>query len=369
MRFLLVCTSLAGGGAERVAVNLAKSFVALGHSVTLFQRNRTQDYYHLDSRVARIYPRYPGVIGQVVSLSHVIDDFSPDALISFTDASNVISYLASRLSRRTVAYIPTVHTDVKARDERIGLSIKFKIIRVFHRFACKRAYRVVAVSKGAKAALINYYGVAEHKVNTIWNPVLEKDFVILGRNNVKHNPSTVRLVAVGRLTEAKNYFLMLDVVKELNFRGGSNYLLDIYGYGELEEKLKAYTVENGLEDVVSFNGFVENIQLVINEYDAFVLTSSWEGFGNVLVEALCASLPVVARDCPSGPREILSEGKFGHLVSSDDVVDFCLAIESAVRQSMDFTIDDVRDHLNNFRVDVVAERYIGLVSNDHKIKA
>lgn len=125
---------------------------------------------------------------------------------------------------------------------------------------------------------------------------------------------------VGRLTRQKNHGLLLDVARalvaqEIRFR------LLIAGAGELEDELRAKARRLALEDRVEFLGFVENVPAFLQAIDLFVLTSSWEGFGYVIIEAGAAGLPTVAFDVSSNP-EVVVDGTTGFLVPPEDVEGF-----------------------------------------------
>ncbi|OJS99854.1 hypothetical protein BEE62_06985 [Marinobacter nauticus] len=220
----------------------------------------------------------------------------------------------------------------------------------------------MVVSEGARVSLSKYYELDLDALQTIHNPVLGDNDSIELRPRME-DKCEVKLVAAGRLTQQKNYRMMIDVVQALKKSGSRKFVLDIYGAGELTEALQAYVVEKGVEDRVAFKGFVDNLKSELSRYDIFLLTSDWEGFGNVLVEALCAGIPVISTDCPSGPREILSAGRFGRLVPVGDVDAFCNAVEDETRQPLEFSYEELCAHLDNFREGVVAQKYIKLVEN------
>ncbi|WP_417448404.1 glycosyltransferase [Idiomarina abyssalis] len=362
MKFVFVCSSLSGGGAERVAVNLANSLVDFGHTVTVFIRRDSQDSYKLDARVFRYTSVFSGIVGQISSLRRLIDRESADAVFAFTDVPNIVSYFAVKLARVKPIFVPTVHTNLKARDQRLSNGVRVKIIHYLHRLACRYSDSVVSVSDGGRQALIDYYGVPEHKVVKIFNPVID-DYVNISKRNPSAEVRKVRLVAAGRLTEAKNYPLMLDAMKRLSEIHPGQYTLDIYGDGDLEGELKEYARKLDVSNVVTFKGFVTDFKSRLSAFDIFIFTSDWEGFGNVLVEALCSGIPVISTDCPSGPREILADGKFGRLVPVNDVRALCEAVEQEVRKPLDVCHVELSRHLDKFRNGVVAQKYIELV--DH----
>jgi len=367
MTFVFVCSRLSGGGAERVAVNLANSLVDLGHTVIVFIRRESQDSYELDSRVFRYTSGLPGFVGQILSLRRLIDKVSADVVLAFTDVPNIVSYLAVKLSRVKPIFVPTVHTNLRARDQRLSNGVRFKIIHYLHKVACRYSDSVVSVSDGGRQALIDYYGVPEHQAVKIFNPVID-DYVKISEHKSVSDTLKVRLVAAGRLTEAKNYPLMFDAVKRLNEMHPGKYTLDIYGGGELEGALKEYARQLDVSNIVNFKGFVRDFESRLSSYDIFVFSSDWEGFGNVLVEALCSGIPVISTDCPSGPREILADGKFGRLVPVGDVRAFCEAVEQEVRQPLDVCHVTLSKHLDQFRNGVVTQKYIDLVDHVQKVK-
>jgi glycosyltransferase involved in cell wall biosynthesis len=88
----------------------------------------------------------------------------------------------------------------------------------------------------------------------------------------------------------------------------------ILGEGAERPALEALVTQLGLDDAVSMPGFVENPYAYMARAALFVLSSRWEGLPTVMIEALCCGLPLVATDCPSGPREILRDGEYGQLV-------------------------------------------------------
>ncbi|MEQ3636213.1 MAG: glycosyltransferase [Thalassolituus sp.] len=361
MKILIVCSSLNGGGAERVAVNLANRFSKEGHSVVFFTRHKTVDCYTLDRSVLRVFPRFGGFINQVLSIREILNKRDVDLLISFTDVPNVAAFLAAFFSKACPVFIPTVHTNLKARDVSLKKGIKFRVIRFLHKLACRNSSSVVSVSSGAESALIDYYGVDSDRVLTIWNPVLSNEIDVSDFRRPFNHAHQIKLVGAGRLTEAKNFFLMLDVVKNLDDVFPNKYTLDIYGEGELKGDLELYSERLGIKKNVTFKGFVDDLQVRLAGYSIFVFTSSWEGFGNVLVEALCAGIPVISTDCPSGPKEILADGKFGRLVPVGNVEAFSAAIEEEVINPLSFSRDEIVNHLDGFREDTVMKKYIDLV--------
>ena len=123
------------------------------------------------------------------------------------------------------------------------------------------------------------------------------------------------LVACGRLTKQKDYPTLFQAFKLLK---GHRLQLNILGDGELRQKLENLTQDLGIHHQVSFLGFQQDPFSHIRKADIFVLSSRWEGFGNVLVEAMALGIPVVSTDCPHGPAEIIKDDQTGLLTPTEN---------------------------------------------------
>jgi len=128
----------------------------------------------------------------------------------------------------------------------------------------------------------------------------------------------------------------------------------ILGEGEERPSLEALVRKLELEKHVALPGFVANPYKYMKRAAVFVLSSRWEGFGNVLVEAMATGTPVVSTDCPSGPAEILENGKWGRLVPVGDVSALALAIEAA----LDAPGCDPRERANYFSLGRALDSYL-----------
>jgi glycosyltransferase involved in cell wall biosynthesis len=170
-------------------------------------------------------------------------------------------------------------------------------------------------------------------------------------------PAERYFVAVGRLTRQKNYPLMLDAFAAARQRGAQQHLV-IIGDGEDRAMLEQRVRESSVADAVHFLGHRDNPFPYIQHATALILSSLWEGFGLVLIEAMSLGVPCIAVDCPSGPAEILDGSKYGLLVPPDNPA----ALASAF---VKLTQSGVRDHYsslsrqraNDFTLTRMAQRY------------
>ncbi len=189
------------------------------------------------------------------------------------------------------------------------------------------------VAKSIKIFLSKAHGA---KVFVVPNPTLPNDLTkFLSADAFLQSPlgladkkasvqKTPLLVAVGRLSKVKNFSLLLKALAKI--RQKMPVQLWLIGDGKERSALERLARRLKISDSVEFVGFVDNIFAYLHHADALVLTSHREGSPNVLIEALACGVPVVATDCPSGPREILQAGKYGYLVPVNDVNALCKAI-------------------------------------------
>jgi glycosyltransferase involved in cell wall biosynthesis len=221
-----------------------------------------------------------------------------------------------------------------------------------------KADRIVAVSQGVADDLISLLNLPHEKVTVIYNPIFTPELFEQAKQPANHpwfeqNRLPV-ILAVGRLTRQKDYpilFRAFSLVRQVR-----PAKLLILGEGEERANLERLAIELGIQNDVSMPGFVDNPFAFMAKASVFVLSSAWEGFGNVLVEALACGCPVVATDCRSGPREILDNGRYGRLVPVGDHEALAKAIletldnpdfpanrQTRLQRAMEFSVDAAVD--------------------------
>lgn len=177
--------------------------------------------------------------------------------------------------------------------------------------------RFIAVSKGVRDDYVNAYGVSLDKISIINNPVksiCRTEACSAGSTENKGK----RILMVGRLVKQKNVGLALRAFKLFKKRYGENDRLSLLGDGPERGSLKVLAQELGVSDSVDFEGFQRDTAAFYRSADVFLLTSLYEGFPNVVLEALAHGVPVVSVDCPSGPSDILVKRELGVLTSYDE---------------------------------------------------
>jgi glycosyltransferase involved in cell wall biosynthesis len=222
------------------------------------------------------------------------------------------------------------------------------------------AAAVVAVSRGAADDLARTSGLPRDRVQVVYNPVLTPALMALARQAPGHpwfaSGEPPVILGVGRLTPQKDFPTLIRAFAEV--RRCRSARLMILGEGEERGRLEALARELGVADDVALPGFQENAMAYMGGSALFVLSSAWEGLPTVLIEALAAGTRVVSTDCPSGPREILQEGRLGALVPVGDVAALTGAMIDALARSPSAV---PLEALTPFTSDAAVDHYLRLI--------
>ena len=195
----------------------------------------------------------------------------------------------------------------------------------------------------------------------IYNPVVVPELFRLSGEPVEdiwfRDSKLPVVLSAGRLSAAKDYPTLLRAFSSLIKVRPAR--LVILGEGEERASLEAMVRDLGLKDVVDLPGFVKNPYAYMSKAAVFALSSAWEGFGNVLVEAMAVGTPVVATNCPSGPAEILENGKYGQLVKVGDEE----AMAARILTELDGPTNSevLRHRARDFSYDEIADQYLELL--------
>lgn len=325
----LFVPDLTGGGAERVMLNLAHGFVQRGISVDLVLASARGEYLEYVQDGVTIHDL--GVrraSSSIAPLVHYLRHNQPDALISALGQANIAALAAKRLSTTRVPVLVTEHQSFDPERERgFRRSLFPRLARWLYPGA-----KVVAVSEGVADSLAAYTGLPRRDITVINNPVLTEQLRALSSEPLPADAVKPYLLGMGRLTAQKNFPLLLEAFSRVAEQRPEHRLL-VLGEGPDRAALEAEAARLGLEERVSFPGFINNPYPYLREAAAFVLSSDWEGLPTVLIEALALGVPVVSTDCDSGPREILDGGRLGQLVPVGDAGALAEAMLAATERS------------------------------------
>ena len=322
MKLYFLINSLAGGGAEKLAINLAKALAP--EKIFLLEKEVEYQIENLNLEFLFSLTRKTSSVFKTFLIPFYAKRFSKkidknSVVISFLERANYVNVLASFFKKHKT--IISVHMSQLFGRE------KFHPYNFFSKIFYPKADLVVAVSEGIKRELINHYRVKEEKIKVIYNPIDTREISLKEKEPIEDFLKPF-IITVGRLAKEKGQWYLLRIFSELK-KDFSNLKLLILGDGKLKNylvsfsrqlNLKTYVFgENELKDGfdVYFLGFQENPFKFISKAEIFVLTSLWEGFPTVLVEALACGALVFSTDCQVGPREILAKSADFELVKKE----------------------------------------------------
>ena len=190
-------------------------------------------------------------------------------------------------------------------------------------FFIKYANYVIVNSSEFKKEVDRRYNI---KSICIYNPFDFKKIKLMSNVKIKNifKKNKLKLINIGRLTDQKNQILILKAINLL--KKDLNLQLIILGKGKNYNKLKDYLYENKLNNIVNLLGYKKNPYPYIKQSDVFILSSNYEGSPNVLIEAMYLKVPVISTNCPTGPKEILKNGKLGTLINTNNRNDLIQAL-------------------------------------------
>jgi glycosyltransferase involved in cell wall biosynthesis len=364
LKVCFVLPSLAGGGAERAAVLILNALDDERWDRWMYLFAREGPYVSevaskiqvADSTATR------SRVGRWRALRRFVRRVRPDVVVAFLSYVSVLSATWAAGVRARVVFVQQTPLSAFLADTDYHWSRPWdrRTFTAVTRIGYAGANLVVATSRGVADDLVQAFGVKPARVRVVPNPVDIPAIAAAAREPI--DPAFAALwtspviVAAGRLADAKNYPLLIEAMGILRQRLPAR--LFILGQGDQEVALRQLIQARGLGDAVRLCGFQGNPWRYIARADVFALTSRYEGFGNVLVEAMACGVPIVATSSP-GTRDIVSSGEDGLLVERHEASAVAAALErvlsdAALRGRMS---EAARRHAERYRTGTVALAY------------
>ena len=320
LRLLFVTTALGGGGAEKHLLRVANHLdrgrfrvsLALVKPAGEFEHALAPDVEKFYLNRARKGSTTLRALRSIGALRCLLRSERPDVVFSVIDLVNLLSVYAARGAEPRPKVVLGVQTPPSIAYDSWG-PVSKTILRLVPRLY-PEADHIVALSEGVAADLASLAPRARGRVSVIHNAGVEREVREMAREGVPAEEllGGPLVVACGRLKPLKGFALLIDALAEVRQTVPAH--LWIIGEGEQRAALERQAARLGLGDCVRLLGFRQNPYRYMAAADVFVLSSLYEGFGNVIVEAMACGAPVVATDCPYGPREIIRDGESGVLV-------------------------------------------------------
>jgi len=361
--------NLTVGGAEQVTVNIANGLAARGYDIELLLSEFEGELQsELTDRVAVVeLPPFEtsmfGVAANLPALAAYLRRQEPAVLFSHLRHPSIICLGVNKVLDLDTVVVPTHHS---AYGTTVEQTPKDRIVQRLVPHLYPAADRIIAVSEGVADSLVEGTPISEGDLSVLHNPVDVETVRERAREPVDHpwiEDDDVEVVLfVGRIAQQKDLETWLRSFKRVHERSPDTRAV-IAGQGPRREHLLSVADRHGLSDVVSIPGYVENSYRFMGQADVFLLSSRYEGLPTVLIEALACGCPIVATDCPSGPREILDGGKYGHLAPVGNADALAKAVIETLgdpiaadvlrRRADDFTPESVVDDYEQFIQDHV----------------
>ena len=317
-RVCFVLPSLNGGGAERAAVQILNGLDSATWDRSMFLFERTGPYLaDLQPAIDLRSSPSPSRGERWQALRRFITDSRPHVVVAFLSYATVLT--AARAAQTGARVVFNQQTPMTAflgdADYEWRHGWRRTVFTATSRLTYAAADLIIATSHGVADDLTSNFGVSPDSIQVVPNPVDLQAVRAKAREQASLDGpgGGPVIVAAGRLADAKNYPLLIDAIGVL--RQSIPARLFILGEGELESALRRQIAERGLDDAVTLLGFQGNPWKFMARADVFALSSHYEGFGNVLIEAMAVGVPVVAT-ASAGTRDIINHGTDGLLVET-----------------------------------------------------
>tara|TARA_B100001093_G_scaffold490550_1_gene529709 strand:- start:3051 stop:4121 length:1071 start_codon:yes stop_codon:yes gene_type:complete len=350
-KIFFIIPDLRCGGAEKVFINLANFYSDQFDVRLILLEKKGELLNQLNNNIKVVSLETKRIRNSFFKLIPILKDVKNSYIISAMWPLNCFVMLASLFLSKSNKFFVTEHVNL---SKSIGIDFKSKKLMIYLSISLTYflSEKVICVSNGVAKDIQKYYLFGKDKFMTIYNPIINKVSEINRTDNLKIN-----ILSVGTLKMQKDHLTLLKAFSLLE--NIDLYHLNIVGDGPLMLDLKNYSRELGLLKHVTFHGFQNNVDKFYKSNDIFILSSIYEGFGNVLVEALSFGMQIISTNCQSGPSEILDNGKYGILVPIKKPEKIRNAITKIM--SSKFNPKDLKARSNDFKIDTIAKKYLNLM--------
>lgn len=377
--------TLYGAGVQRSMLRLARDFAARGHRVDFLVCTASGHFVGEIPDGVELVPLPPKIHGlsllralgdgsapapglwwpalrfvrarHVAALVAYLRERRPYAVLAAATTPNLLAVAGRRLAGTDTRVVISQRTTLSAKVSRRSKRWKLPLVRSLY----PEADAIIAISHGVADDLAATASIPRGRIDVVYNPIFGRELLDAAGAAVPHpwlrgdGPPVV--VAVGRLKPRKDYATLIRAFALLRERAAARLL--ILGEGEEHARLVRLVAKLGLSECVELPGFTDNPFAWLSRASLFAHSAKWEGFGNVLVEALACGCPVVSTDCPSGPSEILDGGKYGKLSPVGDPEALAEAMYETLETPPDAHV--LRRRAQTFSVDAIAEEYLAVL--------
>jgi glycosyltransferase involved in cell wall biosynthesis len=360
---LSILASFSGeGGVERMVLNLVNALAEAGQQIDLLLiKTDSKHLVAIHPAVKIIELNRKHTLTSLPPLVSYLKKTHPPCLLAAKDRAGRMAVLARMLSgaseTRLLMRLGTNLTAALAHKSPWRMGLRRLPIRLLYPYID----RIIAVSEGVRQDTLAVSGVDSEKVSVVRNPVITSQLLTAAEAPAPHpwleDSGIPVILGAGRLTLQKDFQTLLKAFAQL--RKNRPCRLIILGDGRQKSPLTELAEQLGISADLAFPGFTLNPYAYMRRADLFALSSRWEGSPNVLTEAMALGVPVVSTDCPSGPNEILDQGRIAPLVPVGDHQ----ALAEAMLQVLDSPPkrEQLRNAVTDYRAEISASNYLKLI--------
>lgn len=351
---VFTCDSMGSGGAEKVISSLSNQ---MSENIKVFiigvaDVNAPSSFYELRENVTYLTLNNNGkrirALKRIFVLRKTIKQLKPDVVISFLPNANIYTWLS-------LIFTGIPHVTSERNNPRVNP--KRKLERVLKKLSFMCSNGSVFQTNDARSY---YPSIVKRRSVIIKNPIVVKQ-------NTKPVCRNKTVLAVGRLNSQKNYKCLIDAFVLFNSAKGNEYVLKIYGDGNLKNELLDYCVSLNLAEKVIFMGSDSNWQEKEYEDAMYVLSSDYEGMPNSLAEAMAIGIPSISTDCPiGGSRELIQDGVNGYLVPVNNAQALSEAMISLSNKEADVFYDINKNLGKDYSIQSITSKWIDFIKGLNK---
>jgi len=361
-RISLLIPSLALGGAESVCVNMANNFVARGWQVDLIVLHLNQAVYldRLDPAIHLINLNVNQARHARYALSQQLS--TPQTLLVFSYELTLLLLLIKHWHRKPIKIIAYNPSTISNNSKNIRGTLKRWLLSKAITFFYGKVDFIVCQSQGIWEDFVRLFPEAQKRTTIIHNPVNSSIETYANQLDWQVPRQKDYLLCVGRLEIEKGYDDAIRAFAAVHPRF-PHLRLKFVGTGSLETELKALCVQLEVAEQVDFEGFQSDVIPYYLNASATVLSSHYEGLPNVLIESITLGTPIVAFDCPSGPKDIVVEGQNGYLIPYRDLSQLEAGIVQCLRRTWDHR--SVHQSAVKFSSNHIIDAYTKIIKAHH----
>lgn len=322
MKVAFVIPNLGKGGAEHAVIRIT-DYLSQNHEVSIILFNRINNEYKTNCRIIDLdLPVKKNIINKFFTflkrkrkLKKIKKQEKFDVVISFLQSANILNILTRKYSKTFIS----IRNHITKSSRGFYGKLNKCIVRLFY----NKADKIVALTREIKKDLIENYNINEHIITIINNGYPIEQIEELAKQQLTpieqeiFNDKTI--VNVGRLTYQKRQDLLIKAFSNIS-NEFNDYKIVFIGIGPRLEKLKQLSIDLGIANKIIFYGSVDNPYKYMKNSKLFVLSSIYEGFPNVLCEAMICRVPILTSNCLSGPFEIMVNSEADILRHEDNFI-------------------------------------------------